>query len=191
MMNDSRRKSEWIKKIKHWKCVIVCFVLLLICGSVFLGTMLDVRDPTERYDTYIDVREDGFETVNFFFTNRIEKSMGKPVIMREAGMELLTDYYNPNGLYYRYSVVYRNGTILETEKEFIPFGVNRTLMDFDDIELSILQIFTKYGPSSEEFDEEFGLIAFTGLFSFFFFMCTIVAWLTANESYTYRRRYGM
>jgi hypothetical protein len=188
-MNDSRRKSKLIDIAETWKYLIISLVLLLICGSIFLGTMLDIRNPTERYDTYIDVREDGFETVNFFFTNRIEKSMGKPVIMREAGMELLTDSYNPDGLYYKYSVVYRNGTILETPKEFIPFGVNRTLLDFDDIELSILQIFTKYGPSSEEINEEFPLVVFTGLFTFVFVMTTIVAWADVSESSGYRRRY--
>jgi hypothetical protein len=178
--------SDWIKR---WSPLIVCFVLFLVCASVFIFTSTDVRDPTERYDIYIDVQEDGFETVNFFFSNRIENSMGKPIIMREAGMELLTDYYNPNGLYYRYSVVYRNGTILETEKEFIPFGVNRTLMDFDDIELSILQIFTKYGPSSEEMNEEFNLLAFTGVGALFLFFGTIAAWFDANDTYKYGCRY--
>ena len=175
--------------LNEWKYVVICLVLFLICGSVFVNT-ITVRDPTERYDTYIEVQEDGFETVNFFFTYRIENSMGRPVIMKEAGMELLTERYYPDGLYYRYSVVYRNGTILETEKEFIPFGVNRTLLDFVDIELSILQIFTGYGPSSEEFNEEFNLIAFTGLFSFFLFIGTMVAWADACESSSHRRRYG-
>jgi hypothetical protein len=179
--------DDWIKR---WSPLIVCLVLFLIFGSAFFGTYFDIRDPTERYDTYIDVQEDGFETVNFFFASKIENSMGRPIVMKEAGMELLTDYYYPNGLYYKYSVVYRNGTILETEKEFIPFGVNRTLMDFDDIELSILQIFTKYGPSSEEMNEEFNLLAFTGVGALFLFFMTIAAWFDANDTYKYGHRYG-
>jgi len=179
--------DDWVKR---WGPLIVSFVLLLIFGSVFIGTSLDIRDPTARYDTYIDVQEDGFETVNFFFTHRIESSMGRPTIMREAGMELLTGRHYPDGLYYKYSVVYRNGTILETEKEYLPFGVNRTLLDFDDIELSILQIFTKYGPSSEEMNEEYNLLWFTGFGTFILLVFTIVAWFDANDTYKYGRRYG-
>lgn len=185
-MSNDRRGSKWIDWIDNWKSFIVCFIILSICVSVFFITITDVKYPEERYDTYIDVQEDGFETVNFFFSSRIEKSMGKPIIMREAGMELLTDNYYPDGLYYKYSVVYRNGTILETEKEYIPFGENRTLLDFDDIELSILQVFTGYGESLEGTKEELPLFVITFFGMLIFMVATTGTYLEANDPYKRR-----
>lgn len=185
-MSDDRRESKWIKWVNNWKYFIVCLVILLICVSTFFVTMTDVKYPEERYDTYIDVKEDGFETVNFFFSSRIEKSMGRPIIMKEAGMELLTGRYYPDGLYYKYSVVYRNGTILETEKEYISFGENRTLLDFDDIELSILQVFTGYEESLEGRVEELPLLVITFVGMLIFMVATTGTYLEANDPYKYR-----
>lgn len=168
--------SNLIKELKPWRGCIVSGILLLIFASVFFVTATDVKYPEERYDTYIDVKEDGFETVNFFFSSSIGSSLSRPVIVREASMKLLTDMYYPNGFYYKYSVVYRNGTILESSKEFIPFGVNRTLLDFVDIELSILQIFTNYGESLEGRNEKAPVLVFTGAISFGLLIALFAYW---------------
>ena len=191
IVENNQHISNLIKELKPWRGCIACGILLLICASVFFVTITDVKYPEERYDTYIDVKEDGFETVNFFFSSNIGSSLSKPVIVREADMRLLTEMYYPDGFYYKYSVVYRNGTILEASKEFIPFGENRTLLDFEDIELSILQIFTGYGESLEGRIEEFPVVAFTGSVSLILVPILFVLFFETDvspSSYGHRRR---
>jgi hypothetical protein len=193
-MSDEREEnnqyiSKLIKRLKPWRGCIACGILLLISVSVLFVTINDVKYPEERYNTYIDVKEDGFETVNFFFSSNIGSSLSKPIVIREAGMRLLSASHFRYGLYYKYSVVYRNGTILESMKEFLPFGVNRTLLDFNDIELSILQIFTGYGESPEGVHEELLTVMVSGFASLILVPILFALLIDADASSTsYRRR---
>lgn len=188
MTDDNQHTSKWIKKIKRWKFCIASFVIFLLLATVCAGMFLNVKYPEVRYNTYVDVKKDGFETVNFFFATGIELDMGKPIVIREAGMELLSRWHHPNGIYYKYSVVYRNGTILESSKEFLPYTVNRTLMDFVDIELSILQIFSHYGESFEGFTEDLFVGIPTGIGALIFLMLAALFYDDALPWYKCGRR---
>lgn len=170
-----------------WIACIICLIILLPMTGYFVITASTYTDPTPRYNMYVEVERDGFELVHFFFTLNIDGKM-RQVILECEGNASLTNFRPLNGWYYRYDVVYLNGTILSTEKEYISYGVNKTLISFDSVVLRILHVFKGYGPSAQEREDELGPLTISGLGVFILVLFSFVMYMEAGKPYQRRRR---
>ena len=171
-----------------WIACIICLLLIIPVGGYCLHTASTYTDPSPRYDMYVEVERDGFELVHFFYASDIDEGMRQVTLECEGNASLFHSWIL-DGWYYRYDVVYLNGTILSTEKEYISYGANRTLVSFDSVLLRILQVFKGYGPSIQEREDEMGPLTISGLGVFVLVIFSFVMYMEAGKPY-YRRRRG-
>jgi len=181
-------KPERVHDEGCWIACVICIILIFPVGAYFFGTATTYTDPSPRYNIYVEVERDGFVLVHFFFARDIDERMNQFTLEQEGNVSL-TDSWVLDGWYYRYDVVYLNGTILSTEKEYISYGVNRTLVSFDSVILRILHVFKGYGPSAQERKDEIGPLTISGLGVFVLVVFSFAMYMDAGKPY-YRRRRG-
>lgn len=144
--------------IYHPKTFALGIVLLLVgagCAMCFYN-VTQIQDPIPYYSSYVSVERDGYTKVIFRYSIDIDVSMTKITILNEdiEREKQLNLKYPYAGFYYFYSIVYDNGTILDSEKEYISYGKSRLLVDFPTIQLTIKQNQTSVVENPERMREE-------------------------------------
>jgi hypothetical protein len=195
---DEQEKIWFWKKIKRRK-IRSGYVLLIIC-CILLGTLFSsiliknnsLENPQPVYKTYLNSEYDGFEKIEFAFSTSITDTFKNTKVLLHDNVEgriLLSRSYIPKGFYYKYSVIYNNGTILESEKEFLPYGTNRTLMNMTGILLYITQIEYDYVEDPSIVKEKFSFImgCWVGmLLSVLFCIWSILEFITDIDKYGWK-----
>jgi len=151
-------------EIYHKKSFVVGILLGVLAISMLSMVLpyTGINDPITVYNQYINAQRNGYEKIVFKFSSNIE-SDGKELTINQMDIEkdirLRFNYAPKTGFYYWYFVVYNNGSILEAEKKFMPYGENRTLIDFPDVYLSIMQNVSGIVESDKQFQIEFLYVA--------------------------------
>lgn len=146
-------------RIYNEKAFVLGLVLSLMAILAAVGTMavLEIQDPEDVYTSYVYAERDGYAKIQFMYSTSIT-SDGKTCMINQddIGIDIELDFYIPpvNGYYYRYYVVYNNGSILESEKQFMPYGEDRVIVEFAEVYLSIKQKVTDVVESVEQRKKE-------------------------------------
>ena len=132
--------------------------LLLSFGCFFLMfNIMVVHDPVDNYEQYVYAERDGYTKIEFMYSVSIMGNENEITINQddiEQYIELSFWNVPVDGFYYRYFVVFDNGSIFETLQKYMPYAENRTLIDFDDVYLSINQNFSGIVESAEQIEFE-------------------------------------
>lgn len=140
----------------HHKKTFVVSLLIFVLG-IYAGAcgadILEIQDPIPEYTSYVYAERDGYVKIEFRYSVYIDSEGTRCVINQDdIGMDIELNFFGApiDGFYYRYYVVYNNGSILESEQQYMPYGENRTIMEFSEVYLSIKQNLTRYVESPEQ-----------------------------------------
>lgn len=185
-------------RVYHKKTFALGLVISLIAILAVAGTMevFEIQDPEDVYTSYVYAERDGYAKIGFVYSTSYT-SKGKTCMINQdnIGIDVELDFYRPptNGYYYQYYVVYNNGSILESEKQFMPYGEDRVIMEFVEIYLSIKQNVTGVEESAEQREKEawVTIIMLPGcIFLVLFGFLGVMTGLDENAYSPYRRRGG-
>jgi len=171
---------------KHLVAIFVISAILLV-GSVYAILELEeLQDPEPVYDQYLSAEKDGYAKIVFMYTPSIEGNDKSCILEHEdAGIKVeLSFFMRPTqGFYYWYHVVYNNGSIFTTNRTYIAYGANRTLVDFSEVYLSLSQEISEYAESVEQREAEslISLVFYIGfVISITFCMGSVYLWCTKD-----------